>query len=260
MAESERQRNIRRIIAIHQDALAKIYPEAIKEASACCLASCSHLQRESERPGRLHVHVRQRVRENFSEETPGVRIIDKPGRPFCLELDGAPYDIPDKLLAKFKKYREINGQLVTSGIPTKSVIQFNNQDPDARRPIQEPLFEGIEAKGTAEPAHLNLGYITDETWLGLARVSVTFPTGMKTAQLILDLPTVLAEDGATVEQFPIADIEEVQPKNKRVRARRPKPADEAEAPDQVSRRIKKEAPKNTKSAKDKKASNDDPGS
>ena len=196
-----------------------------------------HLYNPSELATVMHVHVKDRMTQNF-EGVPGADIQRKPGRAYKIELDGAPIGIPGKAIFKCKK---INSKLLTANITTGAVRRFNNQQSEVH--VQLPIADWVQPKttGGTEPAHGNVGYIPNAFWTDFERLCVTYYTGLRSAVLVLEIPLNQAGTSAEVIEIPLGEITEA-PARKRVKPRRKKAEIET-----IEGHEKKEAKKRIKS-------------
>jgi hypothetical protein len=211
------QERFDRLAAIHQERFKQAFYDALSDLHTYYVAT-SHLYRPGEKATLMHVHVRDRMKQNF-DGVPGVKIDDKSGRAFKVHLDGAPYDIPAK--AEFK-CQKLTKKLLTANIRTRAVRRFEKGLPEAIPRIQ-PSFEDWrepETTGGVEPGHGVAGYIIDALWLNFERLCITCFTGERSARLSVEIP--LGGDGnATVINLPLGDIHEITPR-KRVKPRKKK--------------------------------------
>ena len=225
MDKSDSHKNLKRLVAHFEQRFEKAYHEALQD-----LNSYPPDKRALFDPSALamlmHVHVRHRMKLNFTGVL-GADPVQKKGRAFCIKLDGAAIGIPE--VAEFK-CKKINHRLLTANIPTLAVKAFNNQRPA----VQPSLGDWVSPKTLKEPSHGNAGYIPNPLWTGFERLCVTYPTGMHSAQLVLELSA--EAPAAPVINLPVGEIKEIQPR-KRVKAREQK-KDAAQSDGKAKKRLK----------------------
>src|ERR1700730_9527137 len=84
--------------------LSQSYREALEEFNKKH-ADTMYLYNKSDMASNMHAHVRGRIRINF-HGVPWAHVIDDPGRPFMLLVNGHLLGIPLFLGIKFKKQRQ----------------------------------------------------------------------------------------------------------------------------------------------------------
>lgn len=205
------QGDFKRIVELHRPRIEKAYNAALEK-----LNSYTDEQRAEWNlltiAVVMHSHVCHAMRRVFAE-VPGATAGVEKMRAFVLELDGAPHGIPEVVHLKCK---QVDEKLITANIPTEAVKAFNC-NPPRRRHIQDPLHPFFGPPKTVDsepPARGNAGYILDELKRGFSRLVVTYMTGLRSAELVLELST---STPAEVVTLPIGEISEA-PK-KRVKAK-----------------------------------------
>jgi len=227
--------NLNKLIQHHQEKLASVFSEAGSEIDKFYTKTW-HLYNASEKAMLRNCHLRNCAKRIF-DGVDGASWKDRKGIGFKLYLDGISAGI--ECLAELK-LKKVNKNLVSSNIPTRAVKLFNTQQ-SAPKPleVQNDLFGG--AKIVSEPAHLIAGYTRNPLDTAYERLVVTFPTGMRSAELILELSSTA--NFSQVVQIPLAEINETAP---RVRVRRKTQIGAEEKTENQSRIVKQSDEKEIK--------------
>ncbi|MDX2042020.1 MAG: hypothetical protein SF097_12260 [Acidobacteriota bacterium] len=224
------------LVQKHEQIFALVYQDAITDL-ATLYEKTRPLFNSIEYANVMHAHVRHHAKRHFAGK-PGISIREKKGRAFCIEIDGAPHNIAGRAVVKLKK---LNAALIARNIPTQAVIRFNTQEVEQapyRVVIQQGLFgEDKTIIEGADPANLIVGYLPNPLFTKIERVCATYPTGLRTSQLILEISLDGGTQQGQIFQMPAADVAEKAPR-RRIKPRStpfPQKQDEAQTKQRIER-------------------------
>lgn len=198
--------NLNSLVSYHKEKLNLVFHEAGNEIDTLYMSTW-HLYNAAEKSMLRSCHLRNCAKRIFEGEI-GVSWKDRNGIGFKLYFDGMPLGI--ECLAELK-LKKLNQNLISSNIATRAVRLFNNQQA-AYRPIavQASLFGDHQI--IEEPAHLIAGYTRNPLDTSYERLAITYPTGMRSAELVLELSA--AVDFSSIFQIPLAEINEAAPRTR----------------------------------------------
>lgn len=209
------QGDFKRVVELHRERIEQAYYDAVDK-----LNSYTDEQRAEWNALTftvvMHTHACYAMRRRFAD-VPGAKAGVEKIRAFVLQLDGAPYGIPEVVHLKCK---QVDAKLITANIPTDAVKAFNCNPPRTRH-IQDkldPSFGPPKTVDSEPPARGNAGYIFDELKRGLSKLVITYMTGLRSAELVLELNPARKTE-AEIISLPLAEITEVPAKKKRVKAK-----------------------------------------
>ena len=209
------QGDFKRVVELHRGRIEQAYHDAL-----AMLDSYTDEQRAEWKALTfavvMHTHVCYAMRRRFAD-VPGAKAGVEKMRAFVLELDGAPHGIPEVVHLKCK---QVDDNLITANIPTDAVKAFNCNPPRTRH-VQaklDPSFGPPKTVDSEPPARGNAGYIFDELKRGFSKLVITYLTGLRSAELVLELNHARKTE-AEVITLPLAEISEAPAKKKRVKAK-----------------------------------------